>query len=748
MILPSWDDLLSKFSEFQKESDNILHDKIDTFRDNNPLLDKSIRTAIQLLPSPFNTLIENFYTTSENSDQLQRIQEIKDLLEKIETNEEKNKNAISAGRDAIGVNVDGSGNIIAKNITLVTNEVKEYFGLDLISKGYFRGINTQPDFENWIAGFPFSLPSIYQGKEFRRETLLQGIKKKLQDNRKLLLLGESGSSKSTILMEILCDYYKDDYIVLYNEGITEPREPNKIIESIRELLNTDTKILVVVDNVHEKKMASIFYVITTLELYYSPSTNSKSDIRFILAARQPEYKHLITNEQFGINSQYMDALGKLNNNRNFSMDIPLFTKEEVKEFIAKYHDYLPDSRKNKSIEKNAEEIYQDTKGNPILVRFLVTGEGLLNDVKSRYKNYLSFDKNGRRLPDYNRIITSFVCSLYHITTLHLDDDLLEKMKIQTSEDGVLVEKNLYQFANDLDGGVLHRSSDKQWKTLHVRWAQELFKFIFDHFKNDRNLFDKFKENLQKSINFIVQNESEYNLLYVFNSVYNSLAKNKYIDLDIVQEVAGVPDHFKKETKSQLYSIVICPCIGVIKGHDQAIKCYDEAIRIDPNYADAYYNKGVALGNLEKYDEEIKCYDEAIRIDPNYAGAYYNKGVALDYLDKYDEEIKCYDEAIRIDPNIAVAYNNKGLALDYLEKYYDAIKCYDEAIRIDPNHANAYYNRACTKCKTNKIKNSLTDLKTAIKLDKIYIDLAREDSDSDFKSIKDNKEFRLLVNEKI
>ena len=58
----------------------------------------------------------------------------------------------------------------------------------------------------------------------------------------------------------------------------------------------------------------------------------------------------------------------------------------------------------------------------------------------------------------------------------------------------------------------------------------------------------------------------------------------------------------------------------------------------------------------------------------------------------------------------------------------------------------YYNRACAKCRTNQIKDSLTDLKTAINLDKICIDLAKEDSD--FNTIKDNKEFILLVNEKI
>ena len=50
-------------------------------------------------------------------------------------------------------------------------------------------------------------------------------------------------------------------------------------------------------------------------------------------------------------------------------------------------------------------------------------------------------------------------------------------------------------------------------------------------------------------------------------------------------------------------------------YDEAIKAYDEAIRLDPKYADAWNNKGTALNNQGKYDEAIKAYDEAIRLDP-------------------------------------------------------------------------------------------------------------------------------------
>ena len=45
-------------------------------------------------------------------------------------------------------------------------------------------------------------------------------------------------------------------------------------------------------------------------------------------------------------------------------------------------------------------------------------------------------------------------------------------------------------------------------------------------------------------------------------------------------------------------------------------------------SDAWNNKGLALDNLGRYEEAIKYYDKAIELDPNNADAWYNKGLLL------------------------------------------------------------------------------------------------------------------------
>jgi tetratricopeptide (TPR) repeat protein len=47
----------------------------------------------------------------------------------------------------------------------------------------------------------------------------------------------------------------------------------------------------------------------------------------------------------------------------------------------------------------------------------------------------------------------------------------------------------------------------------------------------------------------------------------------------------------------------------------------------------YFTAGVALNNSEKYKDAITNFDKAIKLNPKYAEAYYNKGIALSWLDK-------------------------------------------------------------------------------------------------------------------
>jgi tetratricopeptide (TPR) repeat protein len=126
--------------------------------------------------------------------------------------------------------------------------------------------------------------------------------------------------------------------------------------------------------------------------------------------------------------------------------------------------------------------------------------------------------------------------------------------------------------------------------------------------------------------------------------------------------------------------------------EEALRCFDQALAIDPRDAAAWNNKGIALSNLGRREEALGCYDQALAIDPRHASAWSNKGLELGALGRREEAINCYDQALAIDPRNAQVWYNKGLALDDLGRRQEALRCYDQALAIDPREAQTWYSK--------------------------------------------------------
>jgi tetratricopeptide (TPR) repeat protein len=99
--------------------------------------------------------------------------------------------------------------------------------------------------------------------------------------------------------------------------------------------------------------------------------------------------------------------------------------------------------------------------------------------------------------------------------------------------------------------------------------------------------------------------------------------------------------------------------------DAALKDFNEAIRLRPDFAWAYISRGLAHKDKEDLDAALKDYNEAIRLKPDFAEAYYNRGlVHYRKRDLYAAH-KDYTEAIRLKPDYADAYVSPGL--EYRDK---------------------------------------------------------------------------------
>ena len=117
-------------------------------------------------------------------------------------------------------------------------------------------------------------------------------------------------------------------------------------------------------------------------------------------------------------------------------------------------------------------------------------------------------------------------------------------------------------------------------------------------------------------------------------------------------------------------------------YTSAIDQIHEAIRINPNYAPAYFNLGVAYLGLNNIPEAINAYTRAIQIDPQYVDAHINLGLLLSGEGRADDAIKHFMEALKMRSTSVEARNNLANIFLTKGKIDSAIYHYQKALEYD------------------------------------------------------------------
>ena len=149
--------------------------------------------------------------------------------------------------------------------------------------------------------------------------------------------------------------------------------------------------------------------------------------------------------------------------------------------------------------------------------------------------------------------------------------------------------------------------------------------------------------------------------------------------------------------------------------EEKLRCYGEAIRLKPDFVEAYNNRGVSRRDKSDLDGALKDYDEAIRLRPDDPAAYNNRGNARRDKGDLDGALTDYDGAIRLEPDNAAPYINRGNTRRDKGDLDGALKDYDQAIRLRPDDAAAYINRGNARCDKSDLDGALKDYDEAIRL---------------------------------
>ena len=115
-----------------------------------------------------------------------------------------------------------------------------------------------------------------------------------------------------------------------------------------------------------------------------------------------------------------------------------------------------------------------------------------------------------------------------------------------------------------------------------------------------------------------------------------------------------------------------------------------AIKIEPNFLDAYRILGAAAMALGNYERAFEAFDEALKIEPNNVSVNHQMGILYDRIGQYEDAISFYRTATKYDPNNTEVHMDLGLVYDQLQRFEDAIAEFKEVLRIEPDEIEAYF----------------------------------------------------------
>lgn len=149
--------------------------------------------------------------------------------------------------------------------------------------------------------------------------------------------------------------------------------------------------------------------------------------------------------------------------------------------------------------------------------------------------------------------------------------------------------------------------------------------------------------------------------------------------------------------------------------DEAIRHYDVALELNPDYYGAIVNLAVAYLDKGLVDRAIAQSRRAVNRKPNGYGAHVNLGLAYKRKGRTDEAIEEYRAAIRLNPDSAGSYNNLGLAYGSQGLLADAIQCYEKAVSLNPDYADAYNNLGIAYAEKGSLDAAIRQFETAVNL---------------------------------
>ena len=150
-------------------------------------------------------------------------------------------------------------------------------------------------------------------------------------------------------------------------------------------------------------------------------------------------------------------------------------------------------------------------------------------------------------------------------------------------------------------------------------------------------------------------------------------------------------------------------------HDNAIKNYSHALKIDRDYPFAYLNRGASYSAKGDSDRAVMDFSKALELNPEYSDAYAIRGLTLMGQGEYDRALWDLNRALQLNPHHPYAHAMRGSL--YLNKgdLVRAIRDFDEALTRTPDNNIAYNYRGLAYEQKGDLARAMQDYDQALSI---------------------------------
>ena len=163
------------------------------------------------------------------------------------------------------------------------------------------------------------------------------------------------------------------------------------------------------------------------------------------------------------------------------------------------------------------------------------------------------------------------------------------------------------------------------------------------------------------------------------------------------------------------------CFYSLKQYNKAVDCYQKAIKINPDYAEAHYNLANVFHEIGRIDAAIKGYEQATHFKPDYPEAFNNLGLVFQEIGKFKLAITSYEKALTIKPDYAEVHSNIGKLYKEQDQIYLSINHYKKSLNINPNYLEAHFNLGISLKDLGQLDGAIACYENALKINPDHIE---------------------------